>query len=109
MGAEIMPNITIHLDDDTHRLAKIYAAKSGTSLSKMFRDHIRNVSKPVVDNSKRSILEQYSVLKITGEDAMSALGFSCLEELYAATIDAGLQLPHISRKDALQLTKQVRG
>ncbi len=35
-----MKNITISIDDDTHRRARIYAAAHGTSLSALFKDYL---------------------------------------------------------------------
>lgn len=102
-----MPNITIHLDDETHQLAKVFSAQSRTSLSQLFRDYIRSIAPPKQDNTKRAILERYSKLEMSSADAMNALGFTCLEELMAATVKHGFDLPRLNRKDALRLARQV--
>ena len=111
-----MPNITIHLDDETHRLAKIYAAQSGLSLSKSFRDHIRAVSgqdqthgstRGKVEAIELAVIKRYARMELTASEAMAAVNFSCIEELFSATVQAGLRLPHLSKTAALQLAKPL--
>jgi hypothetical protein len=111
-----MPNITIHLDDETHRLAKIYAAQSGLSLSKSFRDHIRAISghgetrdakRRNVEAIELAVIKRYARMELTASEAMAALNFACIEELFSATVQAGLQLPRLSKTAALQLTKPL--
>jgi hypothetical protein len=96
-----MPNITIHLDEDTHRLAKIHAAKTGTSLSQSFRDHIRTIAGSAQENQRTLVLEKFCAGEISRPDAMQLLGFHCIEDLYATAISAGHDLPRQQRKDAL--------
>ncbi len=38
-----MKKITVLLDDETHRLAKIKAAERGTSISALVRDHLNGL------------------------------------------------------------------
>lgn len=97
-----MPNLTIQLDDETHRLAKIYAAEHGISLSQMFRDHIHRLSGVQGD---LGVLARYSRLEISAKEAMDALGFTCLEDLMSACIRAGLDLPRVDAKTARQLAR----
>jgi hypothetical protein len=103
-----VPNVTIHLDDETHRLAKIYAAQTGTSLSSTFRKHIKEIMSSNVPASEKAVLERYSRREISSADAMSALDLPCLENLMAATIEADLHLPHVDRKSALQMASVVK-
>ncbi len=38
-----MKNVTIALDDDTHRRARIHAAQTGTSLSALVKDYLQSI------------------------------------------------------------------
>ena len=40
---EAMKNVTVSVDDETHRRLRIMAAEQGTSVSAMIRDHMLNV------------------------------------------------------------------
>ena len=109
-----MPNITIHLDEETHRLAKIYAAQSGVSLSKSFRDHVLSLSGDDASRGgaaiavmERAVIKRYASGELTANEAMTALGFTCLEELFNGVLQAGLHLPHLSKTAALQLAKPL--
>ena len=48
-----MKNITISLDDETHRLAKLKAAEKGTSVSAMVRGYLNGLvrEESMADNS----------------------------------------------------------
>jgi len=96
-----MPNITIHLDEESHRLAKIHAARTDTSLSQLFRDHIRKIAGSAEENQRNSALEKYCSGEMSKTDALQILGLHCVEDLYAMTISAGYALPRQKRKDAL--------
>lgn len=102
-----MPNVTIHLDDQTHRIAKTYAARTGTSLSQLFRDHIISVAGSDEPGNARAVLERYSRREISSADAMSALSLNCYEDLVSTLVGAGLDLPRLDRKLAARLAKQV--
>ena len=45
-----MKKITISLDDETHRLAKIKAAENGTSVSALVRDYLIGLTGAEPDN-----------------------------------------------------------
>jgi hypothetical protein len=114
MWSQLMPNITIHLDEETHRLAKIYAAQSGVSLSKSFRDHVLTLSGDDASRGgaaiavmERAVIKRYASGELTANEAMTALGFTCLEELFNGVLQAGLHLPHLSKTAALQLAKPL--
>jgi hypothetical protein len=107
-----MPNITIHLDDETHRLAKLFAAQSGVSLSRSFRDHVLTLSGEGAPRGgaaamAKAAIKRYVTGKLTANEAMAALGFTCVEELFNGTVQAGLHLPHLSKAAALQLAKPL--
>ena len=101
MFMRAMPNVTIHLDEETHRLAKIHAATTGTSLSQLFRDHVRKLARQSEDErDAHPALRQYASFKISASDAMDALGLTCLEDLMTQTLRAGLHLPHMDARSA---------
>ena len=96
-----MPNVTIHLDEEAHRLAKIHAATTGTSLSQLFRDHVRKLARQSEDERDvHPALRQYASFNISASDAMDALGLTCLEALMTQVLRAGLHLPHMDARSA---------
>ena len=99
----IMRNLTIHLDEETHRRAKIYAAETGVSLSKLFRELI--AEKSAARGRGKGVLERYATMQISASEVMAALDFPCLEDLYYACIEAGLAPPHIDPKTAFALAE----
>lgn len=101
-----MPNLTIHLDDETHRLAKIYAATHRTSLSQVFREHIRALA-ATAGAGEAGPLERYSSLEISAREAMDALGLSCLEDLYSMVKARNLPLPRVSDEAARALAEPL--
>ena len=96
-----MPNITIHLDDETHRVAKLYAAEHGTSISEVFRQHIRSIATPA---AIAGAVQRYSRGQMPVKDTMSAMGLQTREELYEAVANAGLDLP---RADSGTIDRQA--
>jgi hypothetical protein len=89
-------NITVSIDDETHRLARIYAAKRGFSISAVVKTQLQKLAaeasafeasvKPGLDPSS----DEYKRIKLLGEAAMDRVGegFSASnrlsrEELYA--------------------------
>lgn len=102
-----MPNVTIHLDEETHRLAKVYAASSGSSLSEMFRQHVRRLSgRSPAEVSETNVLKRYAAFEIPAKDAMEVLGLDCLEALMLKTVQAGLHLPHEDQKTASAMVRK---
>ena len=101
-----MPNLTIHLDDETHRLAKIYAATHRTSLSQVFRDHVRALA-AAGGAGEAGPLERYSRSEISAKEAMDALGLSCLEDLYSMVKTRNLPLPRMSDEAARALAEPL--
>ena len=92
-----MPNITIHLDEETHQLAKVYAASHRTSISDLFREHIRTLTKSA---GPVDVVASYAKGDLSAHDAMDALGLTCLEDLYSRTLSSGLELPRPSQAEA---------
>ena len=100
-----MANLTIHLDDELHRAAKIYAAEKGTSLSQIFREHIQRLSSGSIEQTELSVLKKYSEFHISAKDAMDALKIDCLEDLFHLTLASELTLPHVSRSAAKEMAR----
>ena len=42
----MMKNITVSVDDETHRLARIRAAEQGTSVSALVKEFLRSITTP---------------------------------------------------------------
>lgn len=99
-----MANLTIHLDDEIHRAAKIYAAEKGTSLSQIFRDHIQLLTSG--RQSESSVLMKYSTSQMSAKDAMDALKLNCLEDLFRLTLASELPLPHTNRSAAKEMARE---
>jgi hypothetical protein len=56
-----MKNVTIALDEETHRRARIHAAERGTSLSAMVKQYLEQVgASPVVESSYHGVREMPS-------------------------------------------------
>jgi hypothetical protein len=53
------------------------------------------------------VLREYSELKISAFDAMSALGLQCQEDFFSATLAAGFHLPRVSDHAANILTTKA--
>jgi hypothetical protein len=56
-------------------------------------------------STEGAVLERYTRLEISASQAMAALEFQCLEELMAAEIKAGFQLPRVDTKSALKMAR----
>lgn len=50
-----MKNVTIALDDETHRAARIRAAELGTSLSALVKDYLQTLCEPQVETGVRDM------------------------------------------------------
>ncbi|RVT41735.1 hypothetical protein [Sphingobium algorifonticola] len=55
-----MKNVTIALDDETHRLARIRAAELGTSLSALVKDYLTGLVRDDPPQEVRAMPMQYS-------------------------------------------------
>jgi plasmid stability protein len=68
-----MPNITLTLDEDTYRAARIKAAEAGTSVSALVRDYL--ISLTQADARFAALLAQEETLRagIQGFDASDRL------------------------------------
>ena len=102
-----MPSITIRLDEETHRRAKIYAATHRTSISDLFREHIRSLTEP----GSADALAAYARGELSAYDAMGALGITCVEDLYLRTLAAGYELPRGTKleiqREAARVSKLI--
>lgn len=61
-----MKNITISVDDETYRKARIYAAEQDTSVSALFKDFLLSLKK---DNA------EFERLRALQEEVRSRLGY----------------------------------
>ena len=106
-----MPNITISLDEETHRLAKIHAATTGTSLSQLFREHVRKLAgRSPGEPASVGALRRYASFEISGKDAMESLGLGGLEDLMVQAVQAGFHIPHADDRAARAMAQKfLRG
>jgi antitoxin component of RelBE/YafQ-DinJ toxin-antitoxin module len=82
-------NITVSIDDETHRRARVYAAQNGTTLSALVKAHLNEVAsrfdagttfiKPALDPNS----EEFKRLVKLGQDARKRVGkgFSASERI----------------------------
>ena len=52
-----MKNITLSVDDETYRLARIKAAENGTSVSAMVRDYLNHLTEGAPKRPERTLSE----------------------------------------------------
>ncbi len=55
-----MKNVTISLDDETHRLARIRAAERGTSLSALVKDYLNGLAREDQPQEVRDMQTSYN-------------------------------------------------
>lgn len=67
----LMKNITVSVDEETYRLSRIKAAKSGTSVSALVRDYLVSLAQPQVE---RTEFARRSELQDETLDAIRARG-----------------------------------
>ena len=58
-----MKNITVSVDEETHRLARIRAAELDTSVSALVRDYLKNLVEDRVDRTADERLEVETVVE----------------------------------------------
>ena len=61
-----MKNITISVDNETYRLARIKAAERGTSVSAMVRDYLNSLSENRLQHPKRTLREIIAAIHARG-------------------------------------------
>ena len=76
-----MKNITVSVDDETYRLARIRAAEMGTSVSAMVREYLKGLTGPNNNTSKRTLREIVADIHARGGGIDPAQNLS-REELY---------------------------
>jgi hypothetical protein len=94
-----MPNLTVTIDAELLRAAKIYAARTGTSLSRIVREHLAEVTglRPRAEDD--DALTRYARDEIGRHEAMRALGvdYGTLLDLMA---ERDLSIPRVPEQDA---------
>jgi uncharacterized Ntn-hydrolase superfamily protein len=61
-----MSNITLHLDDATHRTARIVAAERGISVSALVRDYFKSLQIDHSEASRKQLEETFNWAASTG-------------------------------------------
>ena len=81
-----MKNITLKIDDETYRRARIRAASAGTSISAMVRDFLRQQEETEDDREARRLAaldEVFALAKARGRRRSRALKPLTRDEIYA--------------------------
>ena len=76
-----MKNITVSVDDETYRLARVRAAERGTSVSAMVREYLKSLTKNSLNPPKRTLREIVAGIHARGGGIDPAQNLS-REELY---------------------------
>lgn len=76
-----MKNITVSIDEETYRKARVTAAERGTSVSAMVREYLRGLTKTGLSPSKRTLREIVADIHARGGGIDPAENLS-REELY---------------------------
>ncbi len=76
-----MKNITVTVDDQTYRLARIRAAERGTSVSAMVREYLKSLTDAELPVRKRTLGEIVASIQARGGGIRSSDNLS-REELY---------------------------
>ena len=74
-----MKNITVSVDDETYRLARIKAAENGTSVSAMVRDYLKHLTQ--IPTPRRTLGEIVESVRARGGGIRSCDNLT-REELY---------------------------
>ncbi len=81
-----MKNITLKIDDETYRKARMRAASEGTSISAMVRDFLNQQTDAELERENRRITaldELYRIAEARGETRTTPLKALTREEIYA--------------------------
>lgn len=78
-----MKNVTVSLDDDTHRRARLRAAEAGRSLSALVRDFLRSLGDQKSEEERRRerLVELFAEFDASGT-RFSAASHLSRDELY---------------------------
>ena len=76
-----MKNITVTVDDETYRLARITAAERGTSVTAIVREHLRNLAQGSTSPRRRTLREIVAAIHARGGGIDPAENLS-REDLY---------------------------
>ena len=98
-----MPNLTVSLNADLLKSAKVYSAEHGVSISKLVRDHLAELTGHGTGTSGDA-LEDFSRGLIGRKDAMRMLGVTYFE-LLDMLAKRGLKLPTLPNGELQQMAR----
>ena len=84
MAVRVMKNVTVTVDDDTHKRLRIMAAEQGTSVSAMIRDHMLLVIHGQLPGNARETepeRRRRRLAEITEEFQQNGVGISMTDNL----------------------------
>jgi hypothetical protein len=93
-----MPNLTVSIDAELLRAAKVHAARTGTSISRIVREHLAEVT-GLRPRAEGDILARYACDEIGRHETMRALGvdYGTLLEMMA---QRELSVPRVPDQEA---------
>ena len=100
-----MPNLTINLDADLLKTAKVYSAEHGVSISKLVRDYLSELTGFSVGPTGDPLWD-FSKGFIGRKDAMRMMGVSYFE-LLDLLAEKGLKLPSLPDKEISQMAQDM--
>ena len=101
-----MPNLTVSIDAELLRAAKTYAARTGTSISRIVREHLAEVTGLRPRPEDDDVLARYARNEIGRHEALRALGvdYGTLLELMA---ERGLAIPRVPDEEAEAMARTL--
>lgn len=99
-----MPNLTVTIDAALLRAAKVHAARTGTSLSRIVREHLAEVTGLQPRAEDDDILARYAHDEIGRHEALRALDvdYGTLLEMMAIR---GLSVPRVPDREAAGMAR----
>lgn len=67
-----MPNITVTVDDEVYRSARVHAAEAGTSVSALVRDYLTSLTEPDAEFARLEQLQTETITRARTTGSFSA-------------------------------------
>lgn len=105
-------NFTGAVDRDLLKRAKVIAAKTGTSVNALFNAELRHLvetfeAAEAGGNQNFMVLLDFSLGKLTGAQAIQALGIDTDEDLFLLMAQAHLPMPRLSDAATRSMVDQL--
>lgn len=100
-----MPNLTIQMDAELLKTAKVYSAQHGVSISQLVRDHLAALTGYEQETSADPLLD-FSRGRVGRKEAMRRLGLTYFE-LLDRLAERALPLPALPEKEIEQMARDM--